>query len=185
MRVIAGLYKGRVLFSPSGDSIRPTSDRIKESIFNSLGSEIQDAKICDLFSGTGNLSIEALSRGAKYAVMVDDSLQAIHLMKRNVSHIGVVDKCRIVKMDVLQYLKLAAKNREEFNFIFADPPYFSRAYENMMQRIIDGNLLTEGGLFVLELSSRNDIPMAISGLMNIAEKNFGDTTVMYYRKKGT
>ncbi|MFZ5518122.1 MAG: 16S rRNA (guanine(966)-N(2))-methyltransferase RsmD [Candidatus Zhuqueibacterota bacterium] len=185
MRVISGFYKGRVLFSPRGNSIRPTSDRIKESIFNYIGTGIQDAKICDLFSGSGNLSIEALSRGAKNAVMVDHSQQAIDLMKRNISHIGVVEKCRIVKMDTLQYLKLAAKNGEEFNFIFADPPYLSRLNEPMMQRIVEGNLLTEGGLFVLEQSSRNAIPMAILGLMNIAEKNFGDTTVMYFRQEGT
>jgi len=185
MRVISGIYKGRVLFSPKGNLIRPTSDRIKESIFNYFGKDIRGSVVCDLFSGTGNLSIEALSRGAERAVLVDNSRQAIELIYRNIDLIGLLEKSRIIKKDVLQYLKIAAKNKDEFDFIFADPPYFSRLYEKMIGLIEEGNLLKKGGLFILEQSSQENISMVNQNLIKEAEKNFGDTSVIFYSQKGT
>lgn len=176
MRVIAGIYKGRILYGPKGNSIRPTSDRIKESIFNYIGNDIQGSVICDLFSGTGNLSIEALSRGARYSVLVDNSRQALDLIHRNINLVGLPEKCQIIKKDVIQYLK---NNKETFDIIFADPPYFSRVYEKMIAIIEENELLKKGGLFILEHSSKRNISSPSNRLSKKNEKNFGDTTVTF------
>ncbi len=179
MRVIAGKHKGRILFSPKGNSIRPTSDRIKESIFNYIGDDIQGSVICDLFSGTGNLSIEALSRGARYSVLVDNSRQALDLIHRNINLVGLSEKCQIIKKDVIQYLKNNITNKEKFDIIFADPPYFSRVYEKMITLIEENELLKKGGLFILEHSSKRNISSLSNRLSKKNEKNFGDTTVTF------
>lgn len=184
MRVISGAHKGRVLFSPKGQSIRPTSDRIKESIFNYINEDIREKVVCDLFSGTGNLAIEALSRGANRATLVDNSRQAIDLIYKNISLVGLSAQCKIIKKDVLQYLKNAAIDMEKFDFIFADPPYFSGLYENMIGLVDEGQLLNSGGLFILEQSSRRTISLVNHNFRKVKEKNFGDTTVVFYRQKG-
>ena len=105
MRVISGRCKGRILFSPKNKFIRPTSDRVKEVIFNFIGEAVDNSLVLDLFSGTGNLSIEALSRGAQFAVLVDNSEPAIRLIYRNLELTDLLSQCQIVKQDVSRYLK--------------------------------------------------------------------------------
>ncbi len=105
MRVISGRYKGRVLYSPKSKLIRPTSDKIKEFIFDYIGELVRDAVILDLYSGTGNLSIEALSRGAQFAVLIDNSTEAIKLIYRNLELTNLLAQSKIVKQDALRYLK--------------------------------------------------------------------------------
>ena len=118
MRVIAGQCKGRVLFSPKNKFIRPTPDRVKEVIFNFIGEAVDNSLVLDLFSGTGNLSIEALSRGAQSATLVDNSDQSIRLIYKNLALIELLSKCQIVKQDVLRYLKKAITQKKYFDLIF-------------------------------------------------------------------
>jgi 16S rRNA (guanine966-N2)-methyltransferase len=184
MRVISGRCKGRVLLSPNSKFIRPTSDRVKEFIFNFIGKTIENKFVLDLFSGTGNLSIEALSRGAQFAVLVDNSKQAIRLIYRNLELTNLLAQCQIVKQDVLRYLKKALEQKKYFDFIFADPPYFIGDYQNMVEYVGRDNLLQYGGFFVLEHSSRKKITTWPDSLQLETTKTFGDTAVSLYLKGG-
>lgn len=184
MRVIAGRCKGRVLFSPKDKFIRPTSDRVKEFIFNFIGKSIENAIILDLYSGTGNLSIEALSRGAQFAVLVDNSEQAIRLIYRNLELTNLLSQCQIVRQHVLRYLKKAITQKKYFDFIFADPPYFIADYQNVVEYIGRDNLLHDGGFFVLEHSSREKLVTPPKSLQLKTTKILGDTAVSFYLKRG-
>ena len=123
MRIITGSARGAKLKAPKGQNTRPTADRIKESLFNILGSFIYDKNVLDLFSGTGNLSLEALSRGANHAIMVDCSLDSISTIKFNATHTKLIDKSTILKADVFAIIKKLHLKQTKFDIIFFDPPY--------------------------------------------------------------
>ena len=185
MRVISGKCKGRILYSPQDNAIRPTSDRVKKFIFDYIGNAIQDSAVLDIYSGTGNLSIEALSRGARFAVLVDNSKQAIRLIYRNLELTGLVSQCQIIRQDVIRYLKKRVVQQDsKFDFIFADPPYFED-YLSIFEYIGSDYLLQNGGFFILEHSTRNEIEAKISSLLIEKQKLLGDTSVSIYIKKGS
>jgi len=181
MRVIAGRCKGRVLYSPKGNRIRPTSDRIKEFIFDFIGSEIQNALILDLYSGSGSLSIEALSRGARFSILVDRARQAVDLIYRNLEYTNLASRAQVVRQDVLRYLKRSASFNHKFDVIFADPPYFVKDYQRLIEKIDTDNFLQRGGLFILEHSSQHSVAMNGITLLLEKTKRFGNTTVTIYR----
>lgn len=184
MRVISGRCKGRVLFGPKSKLIRPTSDRVKQFIFDYIGTAIQGTSILDLFSGTGNLSIEALSRGAQFAALVENSDEAIRLIYRNLELTSLLSQCQIVKQDVLRYLKKAIERRQYFDIIFADPPYFISDYQNIFEYIGSDDLLQYGGFFVLEHSSRIIFETPPRSLQLETTRILGDTAVSFYLKRG-
>ena len=151
MRVISGKYKGRKLFSPNGDRVRPTTDRIKESIFNILVSKdvLGDAFVLDLFCGTGSLGIEALSRGPERAVFVDIDLESLELTKKNLQHIKAGnDEFETYHADY----KLAIRKLEGkvFDVIFLDPPYAKDNYLDCLDLIIQSQILSKNGIIVFE-----------------------------------
>ena len=183
MRVIAGQCKGRVLFSPKNKFIRPTPDRVKEVIFNFIGEAVDNSLVLDLFSGTGNLSIEALSRGAQSATLVDNSDQSIRLIYKNLALIELLSQCQIVKQDVLRYLKKAITQKKYFDLIFADPPYFNTDYQKIIEYVGSDNLLQYGGFFVLEHSSRIAISSPPTSLELQKTRVMGDTAISIYTKK--
>jgi 16S rRNA (guanine966-N2)-methyltransferase len=184
MRVISGKCKGRVLYRPKSKLIRPTSDKAKEFIFNYIGDLIQNAVILDLFSGTGNLSIEALSRGAQFAVLVDNSEEAIRLIYRNLELTNFLSQSQIIKQDVLRYLKKVIHQKNKFDFIFADPPYFVNNYQNVVEYIGSDNLLQNGGFFILEHSTQKILDEHLTSLPLEKTKIFGDTAISFYKKGG-
>lgn len=184
MRVISGRCKGRALFSPKNKFIRPTSDRVKEVIFNFIGEAVDNSLVLDLFSGTGNLSIEALSRGAQFAVLVDNSEPAIRLIYRNLELTDLLSQCQIVKQDVSRYLKKTIAQKKFFDLIFADPPYFITDYQKIIEYIGSDNLLQYGGFFVLEHSSRKELGSPAKSLQLETTRVMGDTAVSFYSKKG-
>jgi 16S rRNA (guanine966-N2)-methyltransferase len=185
MRVISGRRKGRVLYSPQGRFIRPTSEKIKKFIFDYVGESVQDAVILDLYSGTGNLSIEALSRGAKFAVLLDNSAKAIQLIYRNLELTNFLAQSRIVRQDALRYLKKAIQQKNQFNLIFADPPYFVNSYQNVIEYAGRDDLLQKGGFFILEHSSKDKVDASSTVLTLEKTKIFGDTAVSVFKKKGS
>lgn len=166
MRVISGKFKGKKLFAPDGNGVRPTTDRIKETVFNILTSksDFNDAKVLDLFSGSGALGIEALSRGAHSVVFVDKSKDSIELTKKNLAHVGV--SAEIYNTDFRIALKKLGGRA--FDFIFLDPPYFGDNEQEIFELIQKYDLLTESGIIFLEHSSKIDLP-------NIGEKYIIDT----------
>jgi len=178
MRIIAGRFKGHRLFVPKGKAIRPTSDRVREFLFSVLGNIVQDAKVLDLFAGTGSLGIEALSRGAKEATFVDRSSIAVRSVQRN------LEKCHlnmpVHQASVQTFLKSIADSGLTFNLIFCDPPYYYDQIEKLLQNIRVLNILITDGLIVYESSSKKASP-AVTGYEIIKQKEMGDTLITIYR----
>jgi 16S rRNA (guanine966-N2)-methyltransferase len=181
MRVIAGKVKGKSLYSPRNQFIRPTSDMVKKAIFDYIGQRIENAVVLDLFSGSGNLAIEALSRGAHDAVLVDNSREAIRLILKNVTHTQLASQCQIIRQDVFRYLKIAAKKNQHFDFIFADPPYGFDDYSGLIEATANGNILTAGGLFILEHRSHQKIDPLENWFQLETTRIFGDTAISVFR----
>ena len=155
MRVITGTAKGRKLFSLEGDATRPTSEIVKESIFNIIQFDIEGRLVLDLFAGTGQLGIEALSRGAKQAVFVDSSAKAIKVISQNLESTKLTDQAMAVVSDYARYLESC---RIKFDLIFIDPPYGSDFAEKALTLISSFDILSCGGIIVCETDALRELP---------------------------
>ncbi len=184
MRVISGKCKGRNLFGPKGSSIRPTSDRTKEVIFNFIYDAVKNVNVLDLFAGTGSLAIEALSRGASSATLIDNSAEAVRLIYKNVKLTNFLSKCKIIRKDVFRFLKIDHQSQIKYGLIFADPPYSNKMYQKLIEAIDNGNILAEGGLFVLEHSFREKPKNDNASLLIRTQKTLGDSAITIFQKKG-
>jgi 16S rRNA (guanine(966)-N(2))-methyltransferase RsmD len=151
MRVIAGSARRLLLESPS-EGVRPTTDRTKETLFNMIQSRVYHAKVLDVFSGSGALGIEALSRGADQCVFNDINNRSIEIIKNNLNHTKLIEKAKIIKYDYVNALDSLSKSKDRFDIIFLDPPY-NHGYESIaLQKIDTLKLLSENGLIVVESS---------------------------------
>ena len=144
MRVITGIARGRKLAEPVGMDIRPTTDQVKEAVFNIIQGDVEGRSCLDLFAGTGQLGIEALSRGAKCCTFVDESRDAIRLVKTNLERCGF--SADVIQTEALRFME----TRGGFDLIFIDPPYRSGVYENLLKTIKDFDKLHIGGIMVVE-----------------------------------
>ncbi len=182
MRVIAGTARGRKLYAPKGQAIRPTSDRVKEAVFNIIGCRVNDANVLDLFAGTGGLGIEALSRGAKAAYFIDSSNEAIHLIKKNLEVTGLGYTAVVFKADADKAVKWLAKDGAKFDLIFLDPPYrISVSFLDAILIALGDHVLQSDGLLVLEHSAKLE-PRAVKGLSVESTRVYGDTAITFYGK---
>lgn len=179
MRVITGSARGKKLKTPQGMQTRPTADRVKEAIFSSVQFEIQNASFLDLFAGSGQMGIEALSRGASSAVFVDTSPDACKLVQENLKLTGFSDKAKVIRSDYLAYL---GRCREKFDMIFLDPPYAEVFLENSMKKISEIDILSDCGIMICERSVDKVIAEDIPGLSKMKEHRYGNTCVTIYRK---
>lgn len=148
MRVISGSAKGTNLYSLQGDATRPTLDRIKETLFNIIQNYIIEANILDLFSGSGALAIEALSRGAKKAVLCDKSRNAVEIINKNLEKTHLKEQCEVINCDYIKALNLLKSNK--FDIIFIDPPYVQNIAIKAVQQIIEMQLLAKNGIIIIE-----------------------------------
>jgi 16S rRNA (guanine(966)-N(2))-methyltransferase RsmD len=155
MRIITGAARGTKLLSPEGMMTRPTSERAKEAVFSVLAFEVPGRRVLDLFAGSGQLSLEALSRGAEYAVLVDNSTNAIDAIRKNIVKTHMEAKATVVRMDCLSYLKSVRPNLP-FDLIFIDPPYIKRLVPDMLAVILERDLASENAIFVCE-SEEEDV----------------------------
>ncbi len=181
MRVIGGSRKGRVLRLQNMSSIRPTTNRTKEFIFNFLGEWIQDSEVLDLFAGSGNLGIEALSRGAASAVFVEKNKLHSKVIKKNLELTNLTSLAQVVVSDVIRYINWVSKKRQKFDIIFADPPYDSDYHIKILEIFNEVDILSDNGIFILEHASK----LELNGYTNsnlIKNKNLGDTSVSFYKK---
>ena len=182
MRIVGGKFKGRGLQGPKGDGTRPTSDRVRESLFNILahaidGFSIEDARVMDLFAGTGALGFEALSRGARFCQFVEEAVEARGVIRNNADALGVIGQCKIWRRDATSLGACAPQT--PFNLIFADPPYGKGFGEKALVSVMEGQWLTPGGVVVLEEAAKvsaGEIP----GLRLINTRSYGDTQVRFY-----
>ena len=179
MRVVAGTAKGTVLKTPDGMSTRPTSDRVKEAMFSIIQFDIPCAKVLDLFGGTGQLGIEALSRGAKAAAFVDMSADSCRLIKENLKRAKMADQATVTCSDYLQFLK---KNTEKFDIILLDPPYAEVFLETALKMITEIDILQSGGIIVTERPLGKDLPYEFSGYTRSKDYKYGNTLLTLYRK---
>jgi 16S rRNA (guanine(966)-N(2))-methyltransferase RsmD len=185
MRIISGSAKGRKLFTPKSSDIRPTSDRVKEAIFNILMDKINNVNIIDVFAGTGNLGIEALSRGAKHAYFVESKREAIGLIRRNLDLTGLIDKATILDYDAEKATKRLENEGVTAEVIFLDPPYrISVSFLSAVISSLSKHVLTTEGLLVLEHASKTE-PPSFDGLNITSTRKYGDTAVTFYEKEGT
>ena len=178
MRVISGTARGKKLKSLDEITTRPTLDRVKEALFNIIQFNIKNVNVLDLFSGSGALAIEALSRGAKHAVCVDHSSEAIKIIKQNLELTRLSDKAKVINSDYSQALK---SFDEKFDIIFLDPPYETDFLEKSITQIIKLNLLTEDGFFIIETNDRKKVE-EIGGLEIYDERKYGKVLLIFARK---
>ena len=180
MRVITGKARGVVLKTPEGMATRPTTDRVKEAMFSIIQFEIPTARVLDLFGGTGQLGIEALSREAKSAVFVDEREEACRLIRENLRRTKLEQFGRVVRSDYLAYLK---STREKFDIIFLDPPYAEVFLEKALKMITEIDILQSGGIIISERPIGKDLPWEFPGYERSRDYKYGNTLVTIYRKQ--
>ena len=179
MRVITGTARGITLKTPQGMQTRPTTDRVKEALFSIIQFEIPGARILDLFGGTGQLGIEALSRGAKSAVFVDAGEAPCKLIRENLRRTHLEENAKVVRSDYLAYLSGC---REQFEIIFLDPPYAEVFLENALKRIAEIDILQSGGIIVAERPVGKELPWEFEGFTRSRDYKYGNTLLTVYRK---
>jgi len=179
MRVITGKARGVQLKTPEGMLTRPTSDRVKEALFSIINFDIPGAYVLDLFSGTGQLGIEALSRGAKYAVLVDMREDACKIIRENLHRTKLEDQAKVVRSDYLDYLR---RCKEKYDIILLDPPYAEVFLENALKCIAEIDILQSGGIIITERPLGKDLSFEYDGYTRSRDYKYGNTLLTLYRK---
>ena len=179
MRIIAGASKGRKLATPKSQSIRPTSDRVKESLFNILGSEVEGKVVLDLFAGTGNLGIEALSRGAKRVIFVEKGRQAVRLIQTNFNQFGLADRSEILPKDANRAIGILKQRGECFDLIFMDPPYEKGLIQRTLMKLSTHPIYHGDSILVIEHNRREPLPGILEGWHLIRQQKIGDTLLSF------
>ncbi len=179
MRVITGTARGTVLKTPEGMQTRPTADRVKEALFSIINFDVPGARVLDLFGGTGQLGIEALSRGAVSAVFVDELDSACKLIKENLRRTKLEAKGRVVRSDYMAYLKTC---REKFDIILLDPPYAEVFLENSLKIISEIDILQSGGIIVAERPLGKEIVWDLPGFSRSKDYKYGKSLLTLFKK---
>ena len=179
MRVITGKARGVQLKTPDGMLTRPTTDRVKEALFSIIQFDIPTSRVLDLFGGTGQLGIEALSRGAKSAVFVDHQENACKLIRENLRRTRLEADGKVVRADYLDYLR---RCREQFDIVFLDPPYAEVVLENALKCITEIDILQSGGIIVAERPLGKELPWEFEGFTRSRDYKYGKTLITVYRK---
>lgn len=179
VRVISGSARGLKLNTPGDDRVRPTTDRVKESMFNIIQDWVYDSQVLDLFAGSGALGIEALSRGASQAVFCDNSLDSIKIIKSNIEKARVADRSQIVSGDFKRCLRDMEAKNQSFDMIFVDPPYYEGLFEEVLDTISSCKILKKDGMVIVEHDAKKPIGQ-VEGLEVYKEKKYGITMLTFY-----
>ncbi len=178
MRIISGKRRGHKLVGFEGDNIRPTTDRVKESVFNLISNYVPDSRVLDLFAGSGSLGFEALSRGAKFAVFVDKDKSAVDVVKKNASLLNFSEDIKILNMSYEDFFR---SSDECFDLIFLDPPYNKGFIEPVLADIVTNNRLADGGIILLE-SDDTDMHSDFDGLTVLKQRKYGRSYITVYQR---
>jgi 16S rRNA (guanine(966)-N(2))-methyltransferase RsmD len=182
VRVIAGKYRSRTLRSLKGQALRPTSDRLRETLFNILGATIEDSIFLDLYAGTGAVGIEALSRGARGAIFIEQHAPAVALIRRNLESLGIGSKSEILGVEVLRGLERLEARHVHAQFVFLDPPYAStEEYEGTLEFLGDSLIVAPGGRVIVEHLRKRALPERVSELELARVVEQGDAALSFYR----
>jgi 16S rRNA (guanine966-N2)-methyltransferase len=179
LRIIAGALKGKRLYSVRNRSIRPTADKLRESMFNILSQRVPDAVVLDLFAGTGALGIEALSRGAASVVFIDNRKEALSVLKRNINSCMLDQKANIVKWNIRQNLNCIKSQKHHFDLIFLDPPYDNNLIKPTLFNLDKSHSLKKGACIVVEHSLFEPIPTDLFAFDLLDQRKYGKTLVSF------
>jgi 16S rRNA (guanine966-N2)-methyltransferase len=180
MRVIAGEAKGRRLKGPRGSETRPTSDKVKEALLSILGDRIKDARVLDLFAGSGGVGIEALSRGATHVdfVEVDEAISGI--LEQNLTACGFGHRASVYRMDAFRFIK---QIHRPYDLVFADPPYHAWQLKKLLPVLGQGDMISPDGLAVVEHFHKIRLPKEIGNFVTVRSYEYGDTVLTIYRRR--
>ena len=181
MRIIGGDARGRTIVAPAGAKTRPTQDYVRESLFNIIRWDVEDARVLDLFAGTGALSLEALSRGARSAVLVDMDRAAGAAIRKNMETSRLSEKCRLIPRDYHAAMDVLAAEGARFDLVFIDPPYKMENTGEMCAALYDKGLLAEAFLLVVE-HRKGRVPMLDARFEAFDLRHYGDTEITFVRR---
>ena len=179
MRVITGKARGIQLKTPEGMLTRPTADRVKEALFSIINFDLPGSVVLDLFAGTGQLGIEALSRGAKSAVFVDAREDACKIVRENLRRTKLDTQAKVVRSDYLDFLR---RSKEKFDIILLDPPYAEVFLETALKTIAEIDILQSGGIIITERPLGKDLLLDFEGFARSKDYKYGNTLLTLYRK---
>lgn len=182
MRIVGGSAKGRVLNAPkSDDVIRPTGDRVRETLFNVLGQRCEGLTVLDLFAGTGALGLEAVSRGADGAVLVDLGAEALALCRQNAEALKFSDRVEIRRSGALEAIAALGREGRTFELVLSDPPYALAAGVGVLEALGQAGIVSPGGVAVIEHGRQEQLPERVGGFVRIDERDFGAAIVSIFR----
>lgn len=188
MRIVAGQFKGRRLKTLKGSEVRPTADRVKESLFRIFGKLVVDADFLDLCAGTGNIGLEALSQGARSATFIDNNYHCIRIIESNLEMCGFHRKhphVRLIHLDAQKALARLGKRKAKFDLIYFDPPYASKIYAPCLKQIAEADLLSPDGVIVIEHRKDKVVkwtePLVLDELFLSRQELYGDTMLSFYK----
>ena len=182
MRIITGKARGLRLNVPKNYDVRPTADRVKESLFNIIGSKVVDAAVLDMFAGSGNLGLESWSRGAKIVQFVDNSRTSLKLTDSNIQKCRAEAACRVLKYDAEAAVDLLYRQGQRFDLVFVDPPYNKGWVQKILGRLAKSPLLAEEGWLVAEHSAHDDVAGAVpEGYEIFRSQQYGETVLTFIK----
>lgn len=181
MRIIGGKYKGHNLVSFQAEHIRPTTDRVKETLFNMIQSEIEGSQALDLFSGTGSLGLEALSRGVEKVIFVEKSKKSIAILEKNIQKLKLQEPYQILNKDVFQFLK--SYSGSAFPLIFVDPPFTEQLADEVIESICQSEVFGLQSLIMIESARKEKLEDEYSKAIRVKKKEFGDKILSFFRHK--
>lgn len=187
MRISGGISKGRqtVKNRSTIEKIRPTSSKVREAIFNIIRDKIKDASFVDLYAGTGTVGFEALSRGCREVIFIEQSKSLVREIKRIACNLGYSERVKVIRSKADEFLKKISGEKINFDIFFIDPPYFSDEIEKVLPIIGERKLLSEDGLIIVEHSSKKKVPEKFDKLLIYKNYRYGDTMLTLYRREKT
>ena len=183
MRIIGGTYRGKKIEYPGHKGVRPTKDRVRESVFNMIAEWVPGARVLDLFSGSGAYGLESLSRGAENAVFVDNDPRCGRVITKNIELLESKEKARVIAGDVFRTVKLFGEKGEKFDLIFSDPPFNKGMSKKTLLTVIQYDILNRPGLFVMEHHKEEPVPGSEFDVSIFKQKTYKDITITLYIKK--
>lgn len=180
VRIIAGKNRGFILKTKRGETTRPTLDRIRENLFNIIRDRLPEAAVLDLFAGSGAIGLEALSRGAREAVMIEKDAEAYAILKENIRNTNNLENGQAVRGDCFSYLQNCHRN---FDLIYGDPPYGLKAYLRILEATAASEALKPGGLLILESPRDEDLPQVTNAYICSRKAVYGNTAIHFYQRK--
>lgn len=181
MRIIGGIYRGRRLRAVEGLAVRPTSDRLRETLFNIIAPRIEGSRFLDICAGSGAVAIEALSRGAGTATLIDNSRRACAAIEANLQTLGIKREAAVINRDAVAALKRLAEESKQFDIVFLDPPYASEIYDTLMHKIATTALLSNDAIVVVEHRAKTPPAAGYGELKLFREVKQGESAIAFYK----